>query len=95
MRVPLVVNDFIRRAELVYPDRIGIVDEPSQPAQPWGSLTYREVAERARAIAAGLDALGIGLGERVAIVSQNSARLFVALSACPATAASSCRSTSA
>ena len=48
MRVPLVVNDFIRRAELVYPDRIGIVDEPDQPAASWGSLTYREVAARAR-----------------------------------------------
>ena len=79
MRVPLVVNDFIRRAELVYPDRIGIVDEPDQPAESWGSLTYREVAERARAMAAGLDALGIGVGERVAMVSHNSARLITAL----------------
>ena len=30
-------------------------------------------------MAAGLDALGVGLGERVAIVSQNSARLLTAL----------------
>ena len=37
-----------------------------------------EVAERARAQAAGLDALGIGAGERVAIVCQNSARLLTA-----------------
>ena len=62
MKVPLTVNDFLRRAELLYPDRIGIVDEPNQPAESWGSLTYREVAERARAIAAGLDELGIGAG---------------------------------
>jgi len=73
------VNDFIRRASLVYPDRIGIVDEPDQPAVSWGSLTYAQVAERAAAIAAGLDELGIGAGERVAIVSHNSARLFTAL----------------
>jgi fatty-acyl-CoA synthase len=79
MKVPLTVNDFIDRAELLYPDRIGIVDEPDQPAESWGSLTYREVAERARAMAAGLDDLGIGIGERVAMVSHNSARLITAL----------------
>src|SRR4029078_13698185 len=50
-----------------------------QPAQSWGELTWRQVAQHARAFAAGLDALGVGFGERVAIVSQNSARLMVAL----------------
>jgi fatty-acyl-CoA synthase len=79
MFVPLTVNDFLRRAELLYPNRAGIVDEPDQPAPSWGTLTYAEVAERARAIAAGLDELGIGVGERVAIVSHNSARLITAL----------------
>jgi fatty-acyl-CoA synthase len=79
MKVPLTVNDFLRRAELLYPDRIGIVDEPDQPAESWGSLTYREVAEGARAIAAGLDDLGVGQGERIAMVSHNSARLITAL----------------
>ena len=76
MKVPLTVLDHIDRAELVYGDRIGIVDEPEQPATPWGSMTWSRVAETARAQAAGLDALGIGVGERVAIVSQNSARLL-------------------
>ena len=28
MRVPLTTRDFLDRAELVYGDRIGIVDEP-------------------------------------------------------------------
>jgi fatty-acyl-CoA synthase len=79
MRVPLIVNDFINRAEAIYPDRVGIVDEPDQPAESWGSVTYRDVAERARAMAAGLDALGIGVGVRVAMVSHNSARLITAL----------------
>jgi fatty-acyl-CoA synthase len=79
MKVPLTVNDFIDRAELLYPDRIGIVDEPDQPAESWGSVTNREFAERARAMAAGLDELGIGIGERVAMVSHNSARLITAL----------------
>ena len=79
MRVPLTVNDFLERGELVYGERIGVVDEPDQPAESWGSLTWREVASRARAQAAGLDALGIGTGERIAIVSHNAARLFTAL----------------
>lgn len=79
MKVALTVNDFLRRAELVYPDRVGIVDEPDQPAESWGEITYREMAERARAMAAGLDELGIGVGERIAMVSQNSARLLTAL----------------
>jgi fatty-acyl-CoA synthase len=76
MRVPLRVNDFIDRAELVYGDRIAIVDEPDQPAKSWRSLTWREVAAGARGQAAALDAMGIGRGERIAIVSHNSARLL-------------------
>jgi acyl-CoA synthetase (AMP-forming)/AMP-acid ligase II len=76
MRVPLTVTDFIERAELVYGDRVAIVDEADQPAANWGSLTWSQVAARARAQAAGLDALGVGPGERVAIVSHNSARLL-------------------
>jgi len=79
VKVPLTVNDFLRRAELVYPDRVAVVDEPDQPAASWGSYDYAEMARRARAIAAGLDRLGIGVGERVAMVSHNSARLLTAL----------------
>ncbi|MBM3798656.1 MAG: AMP-binding protein [Actinobacteria bacterium] len=76
MHVPLTINDHIRRAELLYADRVAVVDEPDQPAESWGSLTYRQVGERMRAQAAGLDALGIRVGERVAMVSHNSARLL-------------------
>jgi fatty-acyl-CoA synthase len=78
MKVPLTVNDFLERADLVYGDRIGLVDEPDQPAAPLGELTYRRVRELARAQAAALDELGVGPGERVAMVSHNAARLFVA-----------------
>ncbi|HEX5945935.1 MAG TPA: AMP-binding protein [Acidimicrobiales bacterium] len=77
MRVPLTIADHLQRAELVYPDRIGVIDEPDQPAAAWGELTYRRVAELARGQAAALDGLGIGRGERVAIVSHNAARLLV------------------
>ena len=76
MIVPLTVNDFLRRAELVYGDRVGVIDEPNQPAESWGSLTYGEIAARARSQAAALDDLGVGAGARVAVVSQNSARLY-------------------
>jgi acyl-CoA synthetase (AMP-forming)/AMP-acid ligase II len=79
MQVALTVNDFLQRAELIYPDRVAIDDEPDQPAESWGSITYGEMARRARAMAAGLDALGIEQGERVAMLSHNSARLLTAL----------------
>lgn len=76
MKVPLTIIDYLRRAEQVYPERIAFVDEADQPAASWGTKTYRAMAETARAQAAGLDALGIAQGARVAIVSQNSARLL-------------------
>jgi fatty-acyl-CoA synthase len=78
VKVPLTALDFLERAELVYGDRIGVIDEPDQPAASWGEVTYRRMAELARAQAAGLDALGVGTGERVAVVSHNSARLLTA-----------------
>jgi acyl-CoA synthetase (AMP-forming)/AMP-acid ligase II len=71
------VRDFLDRAELVYPDRTGVVDEPMQPAPSWATLTYREMGRRARAQAAGLDRLEVPVGGRVAIVSHNAARLLV------------------
>jgi acyl-CoA synthetase (AMP-forming)/AMP-acid ligase II len=76
MKVALTINDYLRRASEVYPDRVAFVDEPDQPAPSLGTATYREMALRASAQAAGLDALGIATGERVAIVSHNSARLL-------------------
>ncbi len=77
MKVPLTTTDFLHRAELCYGARRGVVDEPGAPQDGGlGSLTYGELAVRARALAAGFDELGIGVGERVAVVSQNSARLL-------------------
>jgi fatty-acyl-CoA synthase len=74
---PFSVADFMHRAECVYGDRTGVVDEPDQPAPSMGELTYRQVADLARRQAARLDELGVGVGERVAIISQNSARLLI------------------
>ena len=76
MHVPFSVSDFLDRAVQVYGDRVGVVDEPDQPAPSLGDLTYAEMGALARRQAARLDELGIGVGERVAIVSHNSARLL-------------------
>jgi fatty-acyl-CoA synthase len=74
--VPFSVSDFIDRAVQVYGDRVGVVDEPDQPAPSQGEPTYAEIGELARRQAAKLDRLGIGVGERVAVVSHNSSRLL-------------------
>lgn len=76
MFVPFGVRDFLDRAETVYGERTGIVDEPDQPAAPLEGLTYARVAELARAQAAALDEMGVEAGGRVAVVSHNSARLL-------------------
>ena len=76
MFVPMSVNHFIDRAAGVYGERIGVVDEPNQPAAPLEDVSYARMHQLARAQAAHLDSLGIGVGERVAVVSHNSARLL-------------------
>ncbi len=76
MHVPMTTADFVDRAELVYRERVGIVDEPQQPAGSLGELTYGDFAARVRGLAAGLDELGAGAGDRVAVVTPNAARLL-------------------
>lgn len=83
MEIPLTIRDHIERAALVYGDRIGIVDEPDQPAETLPDLTYDEVLRRGKALAAGLEANGVEHGSRVAIVSQNAARMLVFLYGVP------------
>jgi acyl-CoA synthetase (AMP-forming)/AMP-acid ligase II len=83
MKVPLLSSDFLDRADFVYGDRVGVVDEPGGP-DSLGELTYRDVARRTRALQAGLDELGVGVGERVAVVSPNSARNLELFYAVPA-----------
>jgi fatty-acyl-CoA synthase len=78
MIIPFSVMDFLQRAVAVYGERIGIVDEPDQPAGSLGELTYARVAELAAAMAAKHDQIGLDVGDRVAFVSHNSARLFTA-----------------
>src|SRR3990170_1662287 len=76
MLVPFSVSDFIDRAVQVYGERVGVVDEPDQPAQSLGEVTYAEMWSLAARQAAKLDQIGVGFGDRVAIVSHNSARLL-------------------
>ncbi len=73
MRVALTVADFLNRAALVYGERVAVHDEPGV-AGSLGTQTYAELEARARGMALALDDLGVGHGERVAIVSPNSGR---------------------
>src|SRR5207237_1812456 len=79
MIVPLTLADFLERAEHVYGDREAIVDEPNPPGGGLGRITYARFAAMSRSLAAALDDLGVGEGERVAIVSPNAARFLVSL----------------
>ena len=79
MIVPLTLIDFLERAEHVYGHRQAVVDEPDPPGGSLGRITYAEFAAMCRSQAAFLDDLGIGEGERVAIVSPNAARFLVSL----------------
>jgi acyl-CoA synthetase (AMP-forming)/AMP-acid ligase II len=76
MFVPLVIGDFLHRAVTVFPDRPAVIDEPDVSGS-LGTLTYRELDARARGMALTLDELGVGFGQRVAIVSPNAARFLV------------------
>jgi fatty-acyl-CoA synthase len=76
MRVPLTVGDFLERAATVYGDRVAVVDEPGRPGD-LGELTYTQLRNRARNLAATLDRMGVAHGERVAIVSPNAARFLI------------------
>jgi fatty-acyl-CoA synthase len=77
MRTPLTIGGHLDRAAAVYGERVAFVDEPDAPGGGLGTVTYARMHELARGQAAVLDARGIGLGERVAVLSQNSGRLLV------------------
>jgi fatty-acyl-CoA synthase len=57
---------------------MGVVDEPDQAAASLGDLSYQRFGELARAMAARHQDLGVGVGDRVAFVSHNAARLLAA-----------------
>ena len=82
--VPLTVDDFLHRAETVFADTVALVDEPPSPP---GRCPAPPTASSPGACGPGRPAWMhwvCGPGERVAVVSQNSARLLELLYAVPA-----------
>jgi fatty-acyl-CoA synthase len=65
MEVPLLVDDFLRRAVQVYPDKTAVVDGDLR-------LTYAELQERVHRLSNALLSLGLEQGDRVCILSPNS-----------------------
>ncbi len=77
MYVPLTIGDYLRRGAEVYGRRPAVFDEPDVVGS-LGTVTYSDLEARARGMALGLDRMGVGHGERVAIVSPNAARFQIA-----------------
>ncbi len=61
----MVLRDILTRNARIYPDRIAL-------AMGHESVTFRELAERVSRRASGLRRLGIGKGDRVAVLMRNS-----------------------
>jgi fatty-acyl-CoA synthase len=76
MKVQFTVGDFLDRAELVYPERTAVIDEPTTPGS-LGAFSYASFGKRVRNFARKIEDLGLGVGDRVAIVSPNSARFMI------------------
>ncbi len=76
MKVSLTVNDFLSRGVTVFPDRLALVDEPEVPGS-LGRITYRSLDKRVKNMAKTLEEMGVGIGERVAIISPNAGKFLV------------------
>jgi fatty-acyl-CoA synthase len=63
---------------MVNADRLGAVDEPGVPGS-LGRLSYRELLSRCDGMVQALDAMGVGKGERVAIISPNAVKMLITL----------------
>ncbi len=65
MEVPLLVNDFLRRSTKLYADAEAVVDGSHR-------FSWREFGERVNRQANALRGLGLGKGDRAAIIAPNS-----------------------
>ena len=65
MEVPLLINDFLRRAAKLYPDKTAIIDGDRR-------FSYRLFQERVNQLAHALSGLGVKRDDRVCILSPNS-----------------------
>jgi fatty-acyl-CoA synthase len=74
----LSTADFLYRARAVQAAKLGAVDEPGVPGG-LGRQTYGELMRRCDGFVEALDRMGIGQGERIALVSPNSVKFLIAL----------------
>ncbi len=65
MQVPLLIDDFLKRAARLYPTKTAIVDGERR-------FTYAEYQSRVNQLSHSLLERGIGQGDRVCILSPNS-----------------------
>jgi long-chain acyl-CoA synthetase len=72
----LTLADPIEHARRIHSERTAVIDGDTR-------VSYRELHERCWRLAAGLRALGVAPGERVALLSTNSSRYFEAFFAVP------------
>jgi len=68
---PLTPVSFLERTARVFPSRTAVVDHDAR-------LTYRDLHERARCMATGLETAGLKPGDRVAFLAMNGAPLLTA-----------------
>lgn len=73
---PLLPLSFLNRATRLFPDKLAVVE---------GDLryTYRTLGERVNRLSNGLRQLGVGQGDKVAVLSPNSHRMLEAFFAIP------------
>ncbi len=76
MQTPLSPLQFVRRAVQVYGDRVAVVDGHVR-------FTYAQFGQRCGRLAAGVQALGVGRGDRVALLSPNTYRALEVYTAVP------------
>ena len=77
MTRPVQAFDWIAHHADLTPDSVALVDDGRDLA-----LTYRDLEDRVRRLAAWLRDNGIGAGDRVAFLSENTTDTFEALFAC-------------
>ncbi len=64
------INTRFADAARKYPNRAALSHKPGG-SKEWVTLTYKEVTDQVRQVSTGLRALGVGPGDRVALLSEN------------------------
>ena len=73
---PLLPVNFLRRAARLFPDKVAVVDGERRD-------TYRTLAARVNRLSNALRQMGVGQGDKVAVLSPNSHRMLEAFFAVP------------